>query len=213
MILFKNANTITQLILNNLLWLFQLQTIISSMLINDSTKEASSYNFSGINSCTDNFYSNQVTRSNSQSLKTIWVNKNYWLKSWFAYLFFRNVTRRHGVWLKFKISGNELRNGLGILLKYAVNVLSYVIWNKNVQWTHFSKKSHFVDCHHDSVDNFVFEWLQDYSPILDSEFNRTSPRTVLNHSMTRSFMPQNSNDIAVSACAMTFNLSQQGLLQ
>lgn len=110
-------------------------------------------------------------------------------------MIFRHVTRRHGIWFKFKIIRNQM------------------IRNKNIQRPNFSKKAHFINRHHHPIHHFILKRLQHHRPILYSKLHSPRPRTILNNSPPESFMTENGNYIPVSTGAMTFYLGQQSLLE
>ena len=88
-----------------------------------------------------------------------------------------------------------------------------MVGDENVEWADFGKEAHFIDGHHDSIDNFVFERFQDYCAIFDSEFDSSGIRAILYDTFTDSFVAQDSDNVAVSTGAMAFNLGQKGFLK
>lgn len=87
-----------------------------------------------------------------------------------------------------------------------------MIWNENIEWSNFGKEAHFVNSDDNGVDNFIFEGFQDNCAVFDCEFDCSSFGSVLDDSVSMSFVSEDGNNVTVSTSAMAFNLCQEGLL-
>lgn len=88
-----------------------------------------------------------------------------------------------------------------------------MIRNKNIQWSNFGKEAHLVNSNNHGVHHFIFKRLQYNCPVFDFKFYRTSAGAVLNHSLSSSFVTEDSDNIAMTSGAVTLDLGQKGLLQ